>query len=114
MPTSRGHADLDVAVRTDNYQLANTPPSVAICDPRPIACGFYWLAGAIEHEQAGGKGRGLGGVSEAGASVVTNVLVRDLNLQAARLAEAGVLKLPTSSGGWPDHEHALPSLCNVQ
>ena len=33
---------------------------------------------------------------------------------ASRLANAGMLKLPASSGCWLEHEHALPSLCSVQ
>ena len=36
------------------------------------------------------------------------------SFSASRLADAGVLKLPTSSGCWLEHEHALPSLCSVQ
>ena len=36
------------------------------------------------------------------------------SFSASRLADAGVLKLPASSGRWLEHEHALPSLCSVQ
>ena len=36
------------------------------------------------------------------------------SFSASRLADAGVLKLPASSGRWLEHEHAMPSLCSVQ
>ena len=36
------------------------------------------------------------------------------SFSASRLADAGVLKLPASSGCWLEHEHALPSFCSAQ
>ena len=45
-----------------------------------------------------------------------NLLVRDSIwlFSASMLADAGVLELPTSSGCWHEHTHAIPCFCSVQ